>query len=64
MTTISGRDLRTPLAVQLTNMTKNLKRLTPVAEKFGVVIGIEPTNTNEAGFPECWSTMCLTLTKS
>lgn len=49
LTTISGRDLRMPLGLQLENFAENLKRLAPVAEKAGVVMGIEATN--EIGFP-------------
>lgn len=49
LTTISGRDLRVPLQAQLTAMAENLKRLAPLAEKAGVVLGIEPLN--EPGFP-------------
>lgn len=44
MTTISGRDPRVPLDFQLATMAENLRRLAPVAEKAGVVLGIEMTN--------------------
>ena len=49
LTTISGRDLRLPLRMQLQAMVENLKRLSDTAERAGVVIGIEATN--EQGFP-------------
>jgi len=49
LTTISGRDLRLPLRMQLQAMVENLKRLSDVAERAGMVIGIEATN--EQGFP-------------
>jgi hydroxypyruvate isomerase len=49
LTTISGRDASTPLWLQHQRMVENLKRMAPVAEKAGVVLGIEPTN--EHGFP-------------
>lgn len=49
LTTISGRDLYTPLWAQHQAMIENLKRLAPVADKAGVVLGIEATN--EQGFP-------------
>jgi hydroxypyruvate isomerase len=49
LTTIGGRDPRVPLAFQLAAMAENLKRLAPIAEKAGVVIGVEVTN--EWGFP-------------
>lgn len=49
LTTISGRDPRVPLPIQLTAMTENLKRLAPTAERAGVVLGIEPLA--ERAFP-------------
>lgn len=49
LTTISGRDLRVPLPVQLQAMAENLKRVAETAERAGVVLGVEATN--EAGFP-------------
>lgn len=49
LTTISGRDLNVPLAIQHDNMIENLKRVADMAERAGVVIGIEATN--EWGFP-------------
>ena len=49
LTTISGRDHDVPLWMQHQTMVENLKRLAPMAEKAGVVLGIEPTN--EQGFP-------------
>lgn len=49
MTTISGRDARVPLPMQLQAMVENLKRLAETAERAGVVMGIEATN--EQGFP-------------
>ncbi len=49
LTTISGRHPSLPLWLQHQAMIENLKRMAPVAEKAGVVFGIEPTN--EQGFP-------------
>jgi hydroxypyruvate isomerase len=49
LTTISGRDPAVPLWLQHQMMVENLKRLAPVAEKAGLIFGIEPTN--EQGFP-------------
>lgn len=49
MTTISGRDLRVPLMVQLQAMVENFKRLAKMAERAGVVMGVE--GTNEQDFP-------------
>jgi hydroxypyruvate isomerase len=49
LTTIGGRDSNIPLWVQHQAMIENLKHLAPVAEKAGVMFGIEPTN--EQGFP-------------
>ena len=49
LTTISGRDPQVAPALQLAAMAENLKRLAPVAQRAGVVIGIEVTN--EWGFP-------------
>jgi hydroxypyruvate isomerase len=40
----SARDLRVPLAYELSGMTENLKRLAPIAEKAGVVLCLEHVN--------------------
>lgn len=45
LTTLTGKDPKLPLALQRANLTENLKRLAPLAEKAGVEIALEACNS-------------------